>query len=114
MWLSSADWMPRNFIRRVEVAFPIEDSSLKDRIGEEILGTQLLDNVKSSFLHPDGHYERILPGSCGTPTTPVRSQERLMTLARRGTAPAEQPLVAGHEMFPPGERRPARRRRKRL
>ncbi|HEY4769745.1 MAG TPA: hypothetical protein VIH51_03945, partial [Myxococcales bacterium] len=65
-------------------------------------------------LHPDGHYERILPGSYGTPTTPVRSQERLMTLARRGTAPAEQPLVAGHEMFPPGERRPARRRRKRL
>ncbi len=114
MWLSSADWMPRNFIRRVEVAFPIEDSSLKDRIGEEILGTQLLDNVKARFLHPDGHYERILPGSCGTPTTPVRSQERLMALARRGTAPAEQPLVAGHEMFPPGERRPARRRRKRL
>ena len=114
MWLSSADWMPRNFIRRVEVAFPIEDSSLKDRIGEEILGTQLLDNVKARFLHPDGHYERILPGSYGTPTTPVRSQERLMTLARRGSAPAEQPLVAGHEMFPPGERRPARRRRKRL
>jgi polyphosphate kinase len=114
MWLSSADWMPRNFIRRVEVAFPIEDSSLKDRISEEILGTQLLDNVKARFLHPDGHYERILPGSHGTPTTPVRSQERLMALARRGSAPAEQPLVAGHEMFPPGERRPARRRRKRL
>jgi polyphosphate kinase len=114
MWLSSADWMPRNFIRRVEVGFPIEDSALKDRISEEILGTQLLDNVKARFLHPDGHYERILPGSYGTPTTPVRSQERLMSLARRGSAAAEQPLVAGHEMFPSGERRPARRRRKRL
>src|SRR3954463_3270128 len=41
MWLSSADWMPRNFIRRVEVAFPIEDPALKDRITEEILGTAL-------------------------------------------------------------------------
>jgi len=102
MWLSSADWMPRNFIRRVEVAFPIEDSSLKDRIGEEILGTQLLDNVKSRFLHPDGHYEADPAGSYGTPTTPVRSQERLITLARRGTAPAEQRWWPGMRCFLPG------------
>jgi polyphosphate kinase len=114
MWLSSADWMPRNFIRRVEVAFPIEDAALKDRIADEILGTQLLDNVKSRILHPDGRYERIIPGSYGTPTTPIRSQERLMSSARRGSAAAEQPLVPGPEMFPAGERRPGRRRRKRL
>ena len=112
MWLSSADWMPRNFIRRVEVAFPIEDAGLKDRIAEDILGTQLLDNVKARFLLPDGKYERILPGSYGTPMTPIRSQERLMAQARRGMAAAEQPLVAGPEMFPT-ERRQSRRRRKR-
>jgi len=112
MWLSSADWMPRNFIRRVEVAFPVEDASLKDRIAEEILGTQLLDNVKARVLRPDGHYERIQPGSDGTPMTPVRSQERLMAQARRGISAVEQPLVAGPEMFP-AERRQARRRRKR-
>jgi len=69
IWLSSADWMPRNFIRRVEVAFPVEDASLKDRIADEVLGTQLLDNVKARFLHADGRYERIQPGSYGTPAT---------------------------------------------
>jgi polyphosphate kinase len=114
VWLASADWMPRNFIRRVEVAFPIEDAALKDRIADEILGTQLLDNVKARILHPDGRYERIVPGSYGTRLTPVRSQERLMASARRGSTAAEQPLVAGPEMFPAGARRPGRRRRKRL
>ncbi|HET7785508.1 MAG TPA: polyphosphate kinase 1 [Myxococcales bacterium] len=114
VWLGSADWMARNFIRRVEVAFPIEDASLKERIADEILATQLLDNVKARVLLPDGHYERILPGSYGTPLSPLRSQERLMTLARRVGAAAEQPPVAGQEMFPSGGRRPARRRRKRL
>jgi polyphosphate kinase len=114
VWLGSADWMPRNFIRRVEVAYPIEDASLKERITDEILATQLLDNVKARVLLPDGHYERILPGSYGTPLSPLRSQERLMTLARRVGAAAEQPPVAGQEIFPSGGRRPPRRRRKRL
>jgi polyphosphate kinase len=114
VWLGSADWMSRNFIRRVEVAFPIEDAALKERIADEILATQLLDNVKARVLLPDGHYERILPGSHGTPLSPLRSQERLMTLARRVGAAAEQPPVAGQEIFPSGGRRPARRRRKRL
>jgi polyphosphate kinase len=114
LWLGSADWMPRNFIRRVEVAFPIEDVPLKDRILDEILGTQLLDNTKARHLHPDGHYERILPGSYGTPVTLLRSQERLMTVARRTGAALEQLPVAGPEIFPSSERRPPRRRRKRL
>jgi len=114
VWLSSADWMPRNFIRRVEVAFPIEDPSLKDRITDEILATQLLDNVKARVLLPDGHYERILPGSYGTPLTLLRSQERLMNVARRAGAAAEQPPLGGHEIFTPGGRRQSRRRRKRL
>jgi polyphosphate kinase len=114
LWLSSADWMPRNFIRRVEVAFPIEDPSLKDRILDEILAIQLLDNCKARFLHADGHYERVLPGSHGTPVSLLRSQERLMTVARRAGAVVEQSPLANPEIFPSAERRPARRRRKRL
>ena len=114
LWLSSADWMPRNFIRRVETAFPIEDPALKDRIMEEILTTQLADNAKARILMPDGHYQRVAPGSYGTPVTPVRSQERFMALARRAGAAFEQPPVAGQEIFPSTERRPQRRRRKRL
>jgi polyphosphate kinase len=113
MWLSSADWMPRNFIRRVEVAFPIEDAALRERL-MEILNTQLADNQKARILLPDGRYDRIQPGTQGTPAAPLRSQERFMNVARRAGAAQEQPPVAAQEIFPSTERRPARRRRKRL
>ncbi len=114
VWLSSADWMPRNFIRRVETAFPIEDTGLRDRIVDELLATQLADNTKARILMSDGRYERLQPGSFATPVTPLRSQERFMALARRAGAVLEQPPVAGQEIFPSTERRPQRRRRKRL
>jgi polyphosphate kinase len=114
VWLSSADWMPRNFIRRVETAFPIDEAGLRDRIVDELLATQLADNTKARILLPDGRYERLQPGSYATPATPLRSQERFMSLARRAGAMLEQPPVAGQEIFPSTERRPQRRRRKRL
>ncbi len=50
VFLSSADWMPRNFYRRVEVMFPIEQADLKDRILHEIVPAYLLDNVKSRHV----------------------------------------------------------------
>ena len=109
VWLASADWMPRNFIRRVETAFPVEDPALKERIVDELLGTQLADNVKARVLLPDGRYERAQ-----TDKPPLRSQERFMALARRAGAVLEQPPVAGQEIFPSTGRRPQRRRRKRL
>ena len=60
---SSADWMPRNFVRRIEVMCPIEDPALKQRLLDEVLGTALRDNVKARALQPDGHYERVVrPG----------------------------------------------------
>jgi polyphosphate kinase len=107
--------MARNFIRRVEVAFPIEDPTLCARLVDELLATHLSDNVKARILMPDGRYERVQPGMHGTPAAPVRSQERFMSLARRASAVLEQPPVApGQEFFPSTERRPQRRRRKRL
>jgi polyphosphate kinase len=109
VWLSSADWMPRNFIRRVETAFPVEEPGLKERIVDEILATQLADNVKARLLLPDGRYERVKNDK-----PPLRSQERFMTLAKRAGAVMDQPPVAGQEIFPSTERRPQRRRRKRL
>lgn len=78
VYLSSADWMPRNFLRRVEVMFPIEDVALRDRVIDEILAISLADNVKARRLLPDGRYERVRPD--GKP--PVRSQVRFMELAR--------------------------------
>ncbi len=67
VYLGSADWMPRNFDRRVEVVFPVEDELLKARITDEILPAFLTDNVKSRQLRADGTYERRHPAKDETP-----------------------------------------------
>src|SRR4029077_16225142 len=59
--LSSADWMPRNFLRRVEVAFPVETPPLRDNIINEVLPRFLNDRVKARELQPDGSYRRLKP-----------------------------------------------------
>ena len=61
VYLSSADWMPRNFYRRVEVAFPVESPRLRDEIIQEILPAFLNDRVKARELQPDGSYLRLKP-----------------------------------------------------
>lgn len=58
VFVGSADWMPRNFFRRIEVVFPVEDPALRDRIVNQILAAQLADNSKSSILKNDGSYHR--------------------------------------------------------
>ncbi|MCX8156034.1 MAG: polyphosphate kinase 1 [Verrucomicrobiae bacterium] len=58
VYLSSADWMPRNFYKRIEVMWPVEDGNLRERIIQEILALPLRDNVKASVLLPDGQYQR--------------------------------------------------------
>lgn len=58
LYLSSADWMPRNLDRRIEIMFPIEDERVKEDI-LEVLKLYLTDNVKSRILKSDGTYERL-------------------------------------------------------
>jgi polyphosphate kinase len=59
VYVSSADWMPRNFDRRVEIVFPIEDERLKTRLVDEVLGSALLDDTNVRVLKSDGGYERL-------------------------------------------------------
>jgi polyphosphate kinase len=61
VYLSSADWMPRNFYRRIEVAFPIETPALRDQIVNDVFPTFLHDRVKARELQPDGIYRRLKP-----------------------------------------------------
>jgi polyphosphate kinase len=61
VFVASADWMPRNLFRRIEVAFPIEDGVLRDRIINEVLAVSLADNVKARVLHADGKYRHLRP-----------------------------------------------------
>jgi len=61
VFLSSADWMPRNFYRRIELAFPVENPTLRDQIINEVLPSFLNDRVKARELQPDGSYRRLKP-----------------------------------------------------
>ncbi len=61
LYLSSADWMPRNFFRRVEVAFPLRDPALRERVAEESLFNYLRDTATAWTLQGDGHYLRVQP-----------------------------------------------------
>jgi polyphosphate kinase len=58
IYLGSADLMPRNLNRRVEILFPLEDANLLQRVRDGILAEYLLDNVKSRRMLPDGTYKR--------------------------------------------------------
>jgi polyphosphate kinase len=56
VYLSSADWMDRNFFRRIEVCFPILDAKLKKRVIEEGLKMYMQDNCQAWEMDADGHY----------------------------------------------------------
>jgi polyphosphate kinase len=59
VYLASADWMPRNFVRRVEIAFPIEDPLLRDELVDQVLPRFLQDTVKAREVQGDGTYVRV-------------------------------------------------------
>ena len=73
IFCASADWMERNFFRRIEVCFPIERKQHRDRIVED-LQTYLADNEQAWVLRPDGKYERA--SANGAP--PVTAQQVLL------------------------------------
>jgi polyphosphate kinase len=137
VFLGSADWMPRNFFRRIELMFPVEDPRLKSRVTDDLLQAVLKDNVKARQLQADGTYTRLAPVE-GQPA--VRSQIILQALAREsardagdaafrfvpilgsaGAPPPEQaaasngagaaaPVSAGHRSKPPRVRSPRGRK----
>ncbi len=67
LYLSSADWMPRNFFRRVEVAFPVTDPAMRERVAEESLFAYLRDTATAWRLLPDGRYQRVTPAEGEAP-----------------------------------------------
>ncbi len=112
VYLSSADWMPRNFHRRVEIMVPIEDLTLRARL-IEILAVHLADNVKAWVLTTDGSYVRIQPKP-GAPL--VRCQQRFMEMTKDKVKAAEaSSAVSGRFLLqrPPPPAGGARARRSR-
>jgi polyphosphate kinase len=78
--MGSADLMPRNLDRRVEVVFPVEDPKLIRRVKKEIFATYMADNVKARRLQSDGAYVRVA-AKRGEPL--VDSQATLITQRSR-------------------------------
>jgi polyphosphate kinase len=106
VYLSSADWMPRNFFRRVELTFPIKDPGLCREIVEEILPTFLRDRVKARELQPDGSYRRLAPRegkekSQAQLTFRNRAREEARRVAEAQTAPAVKLVPLVHERKKP-------------
>jgi len=102
VFLASADWMPRNFWRRIETLFPIEDASLQARLVGDILQPILSDTVKVRELLPGGTYRRRTPGEG---EALLRSQIALQHLARE----AARESTDVRPPFVPIVRRPAPR-----
>jgi len=74
IYCASADWMERNLMRRIEIAFPIRDPELAARVYEETLANSLADNTQAWLLDADGRYRRSVPGQ----RPPYSAQQALL------------------------------------
>lgn len=97
LFISSADWMPRNLDRRVELLIPVEDAACRAKL-MSILKIHFQDNVKARRLLPDGRYEPVKQTSSGTAT---RSQDALYHRASQAIKDADQAALT---MFEPHRR----------
>jgi polyphosphate kinase len=80
IYCASADWMERNLMRRIEIAFPIIDPQLAKRVYDETLANYLADNTQAWLLDSDGHYQRATPGADAPYTAQQVLLERLSGL----------------------------------
>ncbi|MDO4262088.1 MAG: RNA degradosome polyphosphate kinase [Eubacteriales bacterium] len=96
VYLSSADWMPRNLDRRVEILFPIENEDLKEEV-LHVLRIQLQDTIKAQIKQPDGSYEKVDRRG----KTALCAQDYFMEYARKLEKPEEETVKS--RVFIPAE-----------
>nr|WP_274520674.1 polyphosphate kinase 1 [Ectothiorhodospira variabilis] len=79
VFLSSADWMQRNFFRRVETAFPVDHPDLRERVLNESLLAYVADNTQTWVLQSDGTYQRLKPTGNQKPRSAQQELLELLT-----------------------------------
>jgi len=89
IFVGSADLMPRNIDRRVEVLFPVSDPRLGKVIRDDILGVYLSDNVKTRALKADGSYLRVVPIG----EAPAVNAQSILLKGRSGISAASTPAA---------------------
>ena len=97
--MGSADWMPRNLDRRVEIVFPVEDERIKKEI-LHVLDLEFRDNVKAHILQPDGTYEKIDKRGKVLVTAQKQFCEEAIAMAK---AAVQQDDVHNTRVFVPAE-----------
>ena len=102
VYISSADWMPRNLYERVEILCPVRDPQLKQRLKSEILAAYLADNVKARFLDRNGRYTRATRRR-GEPA--FSAQDFLIAMAEGTATPDDIPEPVALKKKTPSIRR---------
>src|SRR6266436_1958042 len=97
VYLASADWMDRNFFRRIELCFPVLDPALKRRVIREGLQPYLDDNCQAWVTNPDGSYEQLRPRRGRRRSA---QEELLFTLATPGQLPERLAIQAAAQAAP--------------
>ncbi len=96
IYMGSADWMPRNLDRRIELVFPIEDPDLKER-AFGILDTFLHDNTNARYMLPDTSYQHVSRRGKSAFSSQLtfykQAQERLEALQK---VSVDSPLIPIH------------------
>ncbi|HEX3818585.1 MAG TPA: polyphosphate kinase 1, partial [Chthoniobacterales bacterium] len=98
LYLASADWMPRNFYRRVEIAFPIDAAALREEIINEVLPRFLNDHGKARELQADGSYVRL---QAADGEAPAQAQLQFREWSRRQAKKLAEKQRAGKMRLSP-------------